>query len=178
MTPSRIGMCLSLLMLLPALALAHGKPHQHGAVSLDIAIEADQVVVMLTSPLDNLVGFERAPRTAAERKQVQDAVARLRAAEQWLVLDSAAACRLLDAAVESDALPSGAAPSAGAARGHADLDATLRFACQDAARARFVDTALFEAFPRVSRLDVQIATSRGQTRQTLKRPATRIHLPR
>ena len=50
---------------LPAWA---AKAHQHGVARLDVAVEATRVTLYLDTPLDNLLGFERAPRTDAERK--------------------------------------------------------------------------------------------------------------
>jgi len=59
--------------------------------------------------------------------------------------------------------------------GHADLDGTFEFRCADAGKATFVDVGLFD-FPRLQRLDVQVATPRGQFKRELKRPAQRISL--
>jgi hypothetical protein len=48
----------------PALAAS---PHEHGVARLDVAVDAGRVSFSLETPLDNLLGFERAPRTDAER---------------------------------------------------------------------------------------------------------------
>ena len=55
------------LCLTPLLAHAGGKAHVHGVATLDIAVEARKITVQLESPLDNLLGYERTPRTDAER---------------------------------------------------------------------------------------------------------------
>jgi hypothetical protein len=41
--------------------------HVHGQMKLDVAIDGPTVVIDMESPLDNIVGFERAPKTDAEK---------------------------------------------------------------------------------------------------------------
>ena len=68
--------------------------HVHGQLKLDVAIDGPTVVIDMDSPLDNIVGFERAPRTDAEKKTAEDAIAQLRAADKLFVIDPAANCKL------------------------------------------------------------------------------------
>ena len=70
---------LFVLCLTPLVANAAGKAHVHGIAKLDVAVEATKITVQLESPLDNLLGYERAPRTDAERRQADAMVARLKA---------------------------------------------------------------------------------------------------
>jgi hypothetical protein len=72
----------------------------------------------------------------------------------------------------------GAAEPAGRNSEHADIDAAFEFDCQDAARAAFIDVGLFDAFASMKQIDVQVATSTAQRKQTLKRPARRVVLTR
>jgi hypothetical protein len=64
-------------------------PHVHGVVALDVALEGPRVVLSLKAPLDSLVGFERAPRTDAERRAAADVPARLREPDALFKLDPA-----------------------------------------------------------------------------------------
>lgn len=178
----RLGAALRALLALAASATLHaahaGKAHEHGVARLDIGVEAGRVVIELDTPLDNLVGFERAPRTDAERAAVAAAVARLRDAAALFRIDSAAGCKVGKVELVSAPLglgPSTAAPKDGA---HADLEGSFEFGCTAAPRAGAVEVGLFEAFPRLQRLEVQVATPRGQIRATLRRPNARIALPR
>jgi hypothetical protein len=167
-------------LLLPAMALAEGKAHQHGVLKLDIAVEARKLSLQMESPLDNLVGFERAPRNDAERKRVDAALAKLRAGQTLFGIDPAAQCSLAKVELTSAALKLGAAQPAPASKGseHADIDAAFEFDCQDAARAAFIDVGLFDAFAGMKQIDVQVATPTAQRKQTLKRPAKRVALTR
>lgn len=166
-------------LLLLALSLAFpawaGKAHEHGVARLDLAVDGNTLTVTLDTPLDGLLGFERAPRSEAEKRAADQAVATLRAADALFAIDPAARCAPASVTLESAPLKLGtAAPARN--DGHGDLEGEFVFRCETA--PAFVDVSLFKAFPRLSRLDVQVATPKGQRRQVLKRPAQRIALPR
>jgi Protein of unknown function (DUF2796) len=74
----------------PLASLAQGHAHVHGGARLDIAVEPRRILLFFETPLDNLVGFERAPRTDAERRRADEAVARLKAGDQMFRFDPAA----------------------------------------------------------------------------------------
>lgn len=147
--------------------------------ALDVAVEPGRITLQLDTPLDSLLGFERAPRTDAERKAADAAVARLRAGAALFRIDPAAACTLAGVELASPALKLGP-PAAAAASGgeHADLEALFSFDCQASAKAAYVDVELFGAFSRMARLDVQVAGAAGQRKATLRRPAKRVQLQR
>lgn len=170
------------MLAVPSMALAQGKAHQHGVLALDIAVEARKLTLQMQSPLDNFVGFERAPRNDAERQRVEAALAKLRAVQALFVIDPAAQCRLSNVTIGSAVLGLGAAQPASASASakdqHADIDASVEFECQDAARAAFIDIGLFDAFAATKRIEVQVATPKGQLKRTLTRPARRVALSR
>jgi hypothetical protein len=157
-----------------------GRAHEHGVAQLDIGVEAKRVSLRFDTPLDALLGFERAPRTDAERQAADAAVAHLRDAGKLFRIDGAAGCKA--AGVELTSAPLGlgrvAPAQPGANEGHGDLEAQFDFTCTDGARAGFIETGLFEAFPRLSRLELQIVTPRGQVKATLRRPNARVALAR
>jgi hypothetical protein len=159
---------------------ATGYAHQHGVAQMEVVLEARQIHLHFEVPLDNLLGFERAPRTAQERQRADAAVNALKAAGTLFVVDPAAGCQVASVELKSDALQLGAAAPAagraGSADGHAELEATIRFDCQDASRATFIEVGLFKAFSRMHRLEVQGASSKGQFKRSLKRPASRLEL--
>jgi hypothetical protein len=159
-------------------AWSHGKAHQHGVLSLDIAVDVTQISVVMNAPLDNFVGFERAPLNDAERKRVDAAIQRLRAADVQFVVDPQAQCRLTHVKLTSSVLGLGTKGMSAAKGDHADIDAVFEFTCANARLAKHLDVGLFEAFPGMKRIDVQVAAGKGQFKQTLKRPFKRISLQR
>ena len=147
--------------------------HVHGQVRLDIVIDGPTIVIAMESPLDNFVGFERAPRTEAEKKTADDAIAQLRAGAQLFKIDPAANCKLGPVTLRSSALGLGKNEE-GAGEGHADLDGSFAFNCTNTAAAKFIDIDLFNAFKGPRQIEAQIAAPQGQFKRTLKRPATRL----
>lgn len=178
--PARaIGCALALAAALPAAAHqhAHQHAHTHGHMTLDVAVDATTITLTLESPLDSFLGFERAPRSAAERKQVADMVARLKAADQLFEPDAAAGCKLSKVDLESDALGLGAAHGHGD-DGHADIAVDMVFTCAKADAARHIDVKLFAAYPRLRSIAAQVAAPQGQFKQSLRPGAARLGLGR
>jgi hypothetical protein len=171
---NRISLALALLLATPLGTWAQGHAHVHGVAKMDIAVEARKITVSFETPLDNLVGFERAPRTDSERQRADEAVARLRAGDTLFKFDPAAACKMTGVELSSAALKLGNAAAA-PRDGHAELDAEWQFDCADASRAAFVDVGLF-AFNPLKRVQVQLALPKTQLKRELKRPNQRIVL--
>lgn len=163
-----------------------GKAHEHGIARLDVAVDPARVTLLLEMPLDTLLGFERAPRTDAERAQADAVVAKFKDAAALFRVDPAAQCSAPAVRLVSSALGLGAAAAAPAPapapppakEGHDDLEATIEFTCPQGAMAGFLELKLFDAFPRLKRVDVQAATRKGQVKATLKRPDSRVPLAR
>ncbi len=51
--------------------------HEHGAASLNVALQDNLVIIELDSPWNNLIGFEHAPSTDEQHAMVDDAMALL-----------------------------------------------------------------------------------------------------
>ena len=147
--------------------------HVHGQIRLDIVVDGPTIVIAMASPLDNFIGFERAPRTEAEKKTVEDAIAQLRAGAELFKIDPAANCKLGPVTLRSAALGLGKEEQ-GAVEGHADLDASFAFNCTNTTAAKFIDVELFNAFKGLRQIEAQIAAPQGQFKRTLKRPAVRL----
>lgn len=171
-SPRRLAILLGVLMAWPFAAHAGNQAHEHGVARLDIAAEARLVTLHLESPLDNLAGFERAPRTPAERQRLDTVLARLKAPDTLFRFDPAASCTPTSVYLSSAALKLGDFDPKEAADGHADIDVEYAFACKGA--PAFVETTLLDAMPRLQRVEVQTAGAKGQSRATLKRPERRV----
>ncbi len=151
----------------PATAHAAGA-HQHGVASLELVADGNSLTVTLDSPLDNLLGFERGPRTDAERAKVRAMAQTLRTSATLVVPAPAAGCRLQGVDLASDVIAPAllaAAPAATTAPApeaqpgdHADLEAVFRFQCTQPQALKSVALGgLFQAFPRLRQLDTALA---------------------
>ncbi|SEA89245.1 DUF2796 domain-containing protein [Variovorax sp. YR216] len=169
-----ISLALTAVVAIPLGALAQAQhAHVHGQIKLDVVVEGPTVVIEMESPLDNFTGFERAPRTDAEKKTAESVIAQLRAADQIFRIDPVANCKLGPVTLRSPALGLGKAEGE-STEGHADLDGTFAFNCTNAAAAKFIDIGLFSAFKGPRQIDAQIASPQGQFKRALKRPTERL----
>lgn len=145
-------------------------PHEHGVGALDAAVDGSTLVIELRLPAQDVVGFERAPRTDAERARMEHVRAAL-AAPGRFTPNAEARCRAAgEPAVEM--------PVFGRKSGdeHADFAATYRFECAHPAALNSVDHTVFTAFPKVRRLNAQIATPKGQKQAALTPARPRLAL--
>ncbi len=154
---------------------------------MNVSVDAQSIDIQLEVPLDNFLGFERAPRNDAERKRVADMVARLQAADTLFLIDPRARCTLSRVVLESAVLglapatatnPAPAPPAAAGnqkpADGHAEIEVSATFDCPSAELARHIDVKLFEAFKGTRSIDAQVAGAQGQFKRRLNRSAARL----
>lgn len=88
---------------IPAPAQSPGA-HVHGRAVLEIAVDSEMVQLDLHSPLDNLLGFEHAPRTGEERRAAQAMAAKLHQGDNLFVFTPSARCQLKSTHLKSAAL--------------------------------------------------------------------------
>lgn len=91
------------VLCVPAVA-QEAQTHIHGRAGLDVALENNEITATLRTPMDNLVGFEHAPRTAEQRALAEQARKQLQQFDQLLVADPTAKCRLDNIDIVWDAL--------------------------------------------------------------------------
>lgn len=153
-----------------------GKAHEHGVGRMNLVQDGANWAVDLELPLDTLVGFERPPRTPAERQAAQAALARLRDPQALIRLEVPAPMSCTTAAVEVHApVLEGQAAAPG---GHADARVSITLQCPDSVEPQRAELQAFTTFNRLKRLEVQAALKAGQ-RQFKLTPANRvIHLRR
>ena len=79
----------------------HGT-HEHGAASLNVALDGPDLVLEFISPAINIVGFEYAPSTDEQKELVEAAVIQLGDGEALFELNARAKCQLTNTEVESE----------------------------------------------------------------------------
>lgn len=175
-----IGQCLLALALAGATSAAAAQAHVHGQAELEVAVSGGTLVVSLHSPLENLLGFEHAPRTAAQKAAAQNLLLQLRNPGTLFAPSAEAQCVPSSSVIEAPVL--GVAPQAGGAPeskaptavakaapghagkdGHAELKAEFTFKCERAHQLRGLEAGLFDQFKRLRRIDVKVVGPRGQS---------------
>lgn len=181
----RPALLLAALLAAPLLPAAHAADahghgaHQHGVAQLDVALEDDGLTLQFDTPLDNLLGFERAPRNAAERRAAEAALQRLRQPQGLFRLPAEARCSAEAAQIDAAALGTGpaATPGKAAQEDHADLSVVWHWRCERPQALAHLRVELFDAFPRLRRLEVQFVGPQGQAHRRLTPDARTLRWP-
>jgi len=163
--------------------------HEHGAATMLLAIEGDEVRLRIESPAANFLGFEHAPETARQHQQLAQTVALLRNSESVIALPEAANCRTEMTEVHHSLEDEEHAGSVGShahshddgheeahAEAHTEDQATAEpekgnhsdfameyhFECARIESLQSIRVELFHQFPLLKDLDVQYITPKGQ----------------
>ncbi|VFM99451.1 MAG: Protein of unknown function (DUF2796) [Candidatus Kentron sp. G] len=75
--------------------------HRHGVADLDIAFSGKKIAIELHSPAHNILGFEHAPRTDAERERLAEDLSRLKEANSLFGLPDTAGCKLESVVIDN-----------------------------------------------------------------------------
>lgn len=160
----------------------HGA-HEHGVGQLSLAVEGNTVEIEITAPGADIVGFEHAAETEADRAALAAAAARLKDGAGLFRFPPKADCRLEDAEVHSALLDDAHdhekkhdhdKGQAHEAEGHAEFRAHYHFQCADPAALSHVDLGYFTAFPAARELEARTITAKGQGAQELTAERARL----
>ena len=145
---------------------AHGTlaAHEHGVASLNAVIDGNTLELQLTSPAMNLVGFEHAASSDADKAKVASVRQQLEKPLQLLGLAKDAGCSIDAQELQS---PLFDAPAAAAGKtekhAHSDIEAHYQFTCSNPGKLTSIDLApLFKAYPAMQKINVQLIGPNGQ----------------
>jgi len=155
--------------------------HQHGHGTLNIAIEGNRVTMELEVPGADIVGFEHAATTSAQKNTISAAKTKLADPLQLLKLSAAANCRLQEANVEivtgAEAdRDSKAGKHASKESSHSEFRALYGLECTAPDKLAGIEFAYFNTFKEAKELEVNLTTSKGQTKYRVTRAKPRISL--
>lgn len=176
--PSRRHALASLLVGLASLGTlsqTFAGPHEHGVAHLNIALEGSRLDISIKVPLESLLGYERAPRTDAEKAAATALLERFRQGQPVLALPQKAQCKPAGPAQVTAPLIEG---QASATTGHGDLQAQYRFDCAQANELREIDVTLFDVSKGLSRVRAQMIGPQGQSQSVLRRNKRQLKLIR
>lgn len=144
--------------------------HQHGAARLQVSLEGGALLIAYDGPAENILGFEHAPKTDAQKKTVARAEEQLKQPGRLFVTPPAADCRAQPARIEMKL------PASGSGETHSEIEAEWRWECTKPAALTHIDIGLFKAFPRLKQLSAQIVTAQGQKTAVLKPNTARLKI--
>lgn len=169
-TPRTTALSLGLVALMATGAsLAGDNPgaHRHGYGQLQMAIQGDQIDLLLTSPAANLVGFERQARSPEEKARLEDV-------SEWL-----GSHPLVDTVPGSCVVTAGAVHHTGHAKtpdknhdhdhhhapdeeSHREYEISQQLACKALTADQAFSSPLKEKFPGLEVLTVEWVGEAGQ----------------
>lgn len=134
--------------------------HEHGVASLNAALDGNQLELQFESPAVNLVGFEHAVSSDADKARVAAARQELEQPIMLFALEKGD-CKATEVELES---PLFADHDHHAHEGaHSDIHAHYRFECARANELKQLDLAeLFKRFPATEKIQVQLIGPSGQ----------------
>ncbi|WP_149088197.1 DUF2796 domain-containing protein [Pseudomonas prosekii] len=147
--------------------------HEHGVGRLNAALDGQTLELELESPAMNLVGFEHAATTDADKAKVAAARAKLENPLALFNLPKAAGCKVATQELESPLF--GDKPDADDDHDEADKDghehhhdhseihAHYQFSCSAPGALKTLDLAnIFNTFPATQKIQVQLISPSGQ----------------
>ncbi|SDO88815.1 DUF2796 domain-containing protein [Pseudomonas jinjuensis] len=144
---------------------AHGSlgKHEHGVAQLNAALEGNALEFELESPAMNLLGFEHAASSAADKQTVATTKAQLGKPLELIALPAAAGCSVGDVEVESPLFGDAAESDEHDEHDHADIHAHYQLTCANPGAIDRVDLApLFQRFPGMQKIQLQLIGPQGQ----------------
>lgn len=141
--------------------------HEHGVASLNVALDGNTLELELDSPAMNLVGFEHAASSDADKTTVARVREQLADPRTLFTLNDAAGCSVTQQTLESPLF--GQAPAAHEhehEHEHSDIHAHYALTCTTPGALTQLDLApLFQHFPATRTLHVQLIGPNGQKGQ-------------
>jgi hypothetical protein len=166
--------------------------HEHGKVIVNVVIDGSTFAAELVAPAINVVGFERAPKDATEKKVVADAEAWLKSGRNAFAVPKAAGCKLATVDLKAPDLAAHAGHDhdhdhkhgddhkhEGEHKddeAHADYTARMSYQCANVAAINSIDLLLLKRLPGTEEATVNIVTPATQTSVTATPAVPRVSL--
>ena len=153
---------LSALVMTTASAQSAGHAHVHGRALLQLSLQGQTLRGSFEIPMDVLLGYERAPRTAAEKKQLEQLQLAWKQPSHFIAVPAQAHCQPKPVTFSSALLSAKPEP------GHSDLDYEFEFQCAQPQQLTRLELPVFKAYPRLKELRVEWVGPKGQRAFSVK----------
>jgi hypothetical protein len=156
--------------------------HEHGKVTLNVAVDAAALFVALDAPAINVVGFEHTPRTPQERAAARHASEFIRSGHSLIGFPPGAGCRFVSTGfVEPNWEGDGEVSEAeqGKTREHdqhADYEAQFKYRCEHPEELAWFEPWLIAKLLNVTETRINLITPAGQRSETVTNARVRVRL--
>lgn len=155
--------------------------HEHGRGQFSLAIEKGKLSIDLEAAAADIVGFERAPKSKAEKDAVEAARKQLAQPLSLFGIPEAAGCKVTEAAVELEKVDEHDHGKDGhkhdPAGGHAEFHGHYTLECAKPAALTSLSFAYFQVFPRAGTLEVVAVSEKTQIKAEATRASPKVALP-
>lgn len=177
----------------------HGA-HVHGVVEFNIAQDANELLMEITAPGADVVGFEHAPQTDEQKHQLEAAVTQLQDANSIFTLAASAGCKIEHKSV-THTLGADSHKGhdhhddhehhddhkghdhhehhddhEGHSSSHGEFTVEYHFECSDIAKLDEINTNWFSHFPNTETIKVNVLTDTKQAAMQLPKGESKISL--
>lgn len=159
-------------------------PHVHGEARLQVVLDQQELVINLSSPAFNLLGFEHAPQTSEQQALVEKLDKNMREPAFWIELPTAAKCSLSQVTLGQHVERSGHGEphehehehDEAAHSEHRDLAYEYRFLCAEPDEFEQARVTLFRHFPALTSLHAEVI-GKTQSLQELNAGNPTLRMP-
>ena len=150
--------------------------HVHGLSHLTIALEKQTLLVEISSPLMDIVGFEGEPRTKVQKDSIERAKATLRKIDNVLIFKGGSCLeKNIDVTLGHDH-SNEHSHSEDNHDTHSEISAVYEFKCSDPKELQEITVLLPNQFSRMEKIKAQWVTSNAQGQITLDKKKNTINL--
>jgi hypothetical protein len=167
--------------------------HEHGRGTLNIALEGTKLTMELEAPGVDIVGFEHPAKSRKDKAAVESATQRLSRPLALFKLPATAGCAVKEASAEFEGdhdhdhgkgtEAKGGKEGAGKAaekdghdHEHAQFHAQYTLVCRSPAKITTIEFEYFRVFAGAQKLDVNVITTKGQSKFEVTRAKPRLDL--
>ena len=157
------------LTILPGLTSAE-EAHVHGEAVLEMVIDEAGALITFEAPAIDIVGFEYLPTTDAEQNAIDDRLALLAEIETIVTLPANAGCIVDHGHVDFEAEEHDGEVE------HAAFHAEFEVECSNSGDLTRIETAIFDHFPGLEEMEVEVVSPAGQKGGSLEPDRTTLEL--
>jgi hypothetical protein len=161
---------LILMLAVSSQAQSRMSSHMHGVAFATLAVDGNNVVLVLESPANNLLGFEHEPSARMQQQLLEKTLSDLANPDRIIQLPSLAFCHYVDAEIESPF------SSRTINNGHSDFYISYEFKCRQPTQLSSVDFTVFKTYPRLKMIKVQWISSSNMGYATLNKAQNKLFM--
>jgi Protein of unknown function (DUF2796) len=169
-----IGLC-AVALAAPVATLQAHSAHEHGKAEIRLAMDGNKMVLVLQTPQDSIIGFERAPKGESELAKAKAAVEILKAGSKLFEINAEASCVFKETSLVAPNLVVSAS-DAGKVKDHSDVEVSYNLDCANPNKLSSVVVNVFDAFKSVKVIHVQFVGNKKQKSVRLTSSARSVKL--